>query len=211
MIILQQLSLKTVVQAAVVIYALRWILISISHALRARRMGCKPAFVRPSKIPFGIDILKRYMDMSREQILQNDDLILYEELGRRSTWNQNILGTWFHVTVDPKNVQAMLATQFKDFELGPLRRNLFNPVIGKGIFTTDGKDWYVPNSQRGRPQELILEIGNILEPFFARNLLEAKCPTYSLRNVTFNTFSIGSQFNPIPGRTPSIWLPCFSI
>jgi hypothetical protein len=83
-------------------------------------MGCKPAFIRPSKLPFGIDILKRYIDTTREQILQNDELLLYQELGLRPTWNQNILGNWHHVTADPKNVQAML--------------------------TTDGKEWYVANS-----------------------------------------------------------------
>ncbi|KAJ5090478.1 hypothetical protein N7532_009162 [Penicillium argentinense] len=142
MIIFQQLTLSTALPAIVVIYSLHWVLMSILHNQRARRMGCKPAFIRPSKLPFGIDILKRYIDMMREQILQNDELVLYEELGRHPTWNQNILGTWHHVTADPKNVQAMLATQFKDFELGPSRRNLFGPVIGKGIFTTDGKEWF---------------------------------------------------------------------
>lgn len=143
MISLQQLSFSTALEAVVLIYVVRWVLISLMHGQRARRMGCKPAFVRPSKLPLGIDIVKRYMDTMEEQILQNDDLVLYEELGRRPTWNQNLLGTWHHMTTDPKNVQAMLATQFKDFELGPFRRNMFNPVIGKGIFTTDGTDWYV--------------------------------------------------------------------
>lgn len=74
--------------------------------------------------------------------MQNDDLVLYNELGCRPTWKQNILGNWHHVTADPKNIQAILATQFKDFELGPFRRNLFGPVIGNGIFTSDGKEWY---------------------------------------------------------------------
>lgn len=146
MIRLQQLSFSTASLAVVGVLVLQWILTLILHSHRSRRMGCKPAFVRPSRLPFGIDILKRYADMTRKQILQNDDLVLYEELGRHATWNQNILGTWHHVTVDPKNVQAMLATQFKDFELGPLRRNLFGPIIGKGIFTTDGKEWYVIDS-----------------------------------------------------------------
>jgi hypothetical protein len=140
-------------------------------------MGCKPAFVRPSKLPFGIDILKRYIDTTREQILQNDEVVLYEELGRHPTWNQNILGTWHHVTVDPKNVQAMLATQFKDFDLGPSRRNLFGPVIGKGIFTTDGKEWYAADSNAGITYALILNVGNILAPYFVHNSLEVKSPT----------------------------------
>ena len=56
-------------------------------------MGCKPAFVTPSRLLLGIDILKRYMDTMEEQVLENDDLVLYEELGRWPTWNQNLPGT----------------------------------------------------------------------------------------------------------------------
>lgn len=72
---------------------------------------------------------------------QNDDLAIFEELGYRTTWHQQILGNWHHVTVDPKNIQALLATQFKDFELGPIRRGSFAPLTGDGIFTLDGKPW----------------------------------------------------------------------
>lgn len=148
MAIANRLSFSTVLAAVVVFFSLRWLLVSILHKQRARRLGCKPAFIRTSKLPFGIDILRRYIKATREQILQNDELVLYEELGRHPTWNQNILGNWHHVTADPKNVQAILATKFKDFELGPFRRNLFGPVIGKGIFTTDGQEWYAPSLLR---------------------------------------------------------------
>ncbi|PKX99701.1 putative cytochrome P450 family protein [Aspergillus campestris IBT 28561] len=43
------------------------------------------------------------------------------------------------ITCDPKNVQAMLATQFQDFELGSARRISLHPLLGNGIFTTDGE------------------------------------------------------------------------
>ena len=74
--------------------------------------------------------------------MQNDDFVIYEEIGCRSTWLQNVLGEFYHVTADPENIKAMLATQFGDFELGPLRRDQLGPLIGHGIFTSDGKDWY---------------------------------------------------------------------
>ncbi|KAH8783173.1 cytochrome P450 [Diaporthe sp. PMI_573] len=42
-------------------------------------------------------------------------------------------------TIDPVNIQAILATQFQDFELGQqLNRRL---LLGKCIFTTDGPFW----------------------------------------------------------------------
>lgn len=126
-----------------VAYILRSLWLEVLHAGRARQLGCKPAFVRPSRLPLGIDIMLRYMRSTKEQIQQSDDLNLYDELGQRATWHQNILGSWHYVTTDPKNVQAILATQFSDFELGPIRSGVFAPFIGKGIFTSDGKEWYV--------------------------------------------------------------------
>ena len=39
------------------------------------------------------------------------------------------------LTVDPKNVQAVLGAKFKDFLLGEPRRNAFYPLLGNGIFT----------------------------------------------------------------------------
>ncbi|QIW94585.1 hypothetical protein AMS68_000103 [Peltaster fructicola] len=47
----------------------------------------------------------------------------------------------FFVTADPPNIQAMLATQFKDFDTGSLRRLSLGPFLGRSIFTSDGDFW----------------------------------------------------------------------
>jgi hypothetical protein len=130
-----------IVAALTGVYVLHWIYQYIAHARRARSWGCKPAATRPYRYPFAIDILQRYTKADRENNTQNDDLAIYEEMGCRSSWQQQILGNWHHATNDPKNIQAMLATQFKDFELGPIRRGSFAPLTGDGIFTLDGKRW----------------------------------------------------------------------
>ena len=44
-------------------------------------------------------------------------------------------------TVEPANLQAMLATQFKDFEVGERRHDVFRPIIGTSIFSSDGAIW----------------------------------------------------------------------
>jgi len=44
-------------------------------------------------------------------------------------------------TEDPQNIQAILATKFKDFETGELRAKQFGIVLGKSIFTSDGPFW----------------------------------------------------------------------
>ncbi|CAN6672820.1 hypothetical protein TRVA0_047S00452 [Trichomonascus vanleenenianus] len=44
------------------------------------------------------------------------------------------------VTVDPENMKALLATQFKDFDLGD-RHPQLKPLLGDGIFTLSGNGW----------------------------------------------------------------------
>lgn len=44
-------------------------------------------------------------------------------------------------TVEPKNVQTILALKFKDFELGTNRIKSMRPLLGYGIFCTDGSQW----------------------------------------------------------------------
>ncbi|KAG2019378.1 hypothetical protein GB937_005292 [Aspergillus fischeri] len=44
-------------------------------------------------------------------------------------------------TVEPKNVQTVLALKFKDFELGEYRNRAVRPLLGYGIFSTDGSVW----------------------------------------------------------------------
>lgn len=114
-----------------------------AHASRAKKLGCQPAIERPHRLPLGIDIIQRTAKAINNHVSQSDDVLVYEELGKPATWRQNMFGTKVLVTVDPANIQAMLATKFKDFELGHTRRGSYAPFIGDGIFTSDGKFWYV--------------------------------------------------------------------
>lgn len=42
-------------------------------------------------------------------------------------------GAWSFFTVDPTNIQAILATQFHDFGLGQTRIASFDSLLGSGI------------------------------------------------------------------------------
>jgi hypothetical protein len=112
------------------------------HARKARELGCQPAWERPHRLPLGIDLVREVMQADKDQVVPPYFLNLYQQLGK-PTWLQNFLGTKVYVTADPKNIQAVLATQFNDFEIGEMRRKNFFPLFGNGIFTTDGKAWYV--------------------------------------------------------------------
>jgi hypothetical protein len=126
-----------------VYYTISSILASRYHARRAAELGCKPAFQRPYKWPLGIDMAREIMQADKQEIVPNFlfDQVYEKDVQKHTTWEQNFLGTPNFVTVDPKNIQALLATQFNDFVLGHTRRNNFFPLLGNGIFTSDGKSW----------------------------------------------------------------------
>ena len=106
----------------------------------AQRLGCKPPPLIPARLPFGIDhvieALKatsawRYPDMLSERVAMQNAF----------TYQYNMIGNEQIHTVEPKNIQALLATQFSDFSLGKIRRGIMFPLLGNGIFTQDGRDW----------------------------------------------------------------------
>ena len=110
------------------------------HARQAIALGCRRPFQRPYKYPFGVDLALRLMKADKENVVPDEIELIFNELGHE-TFEQNFLGTLNFVTIDPKNIQALLATQFNDFEIGEARRGTFFPMLGNGIFTSDGKNW----------------------------------------------------------------------
>lgn len=52
--------------------------------------------------------------------------------------------SFYHSTIytsSPQNMQAILATKFHDYELGPSRTENMFELLGHGIFTADGEAW----------------------------------------------------------------------
>ena len=115
-------------------------LTSRRHAQQAAELGCKPAKWRPYNWPLGTDMIWRLIKADKAQVVPDELVAIAEELVA-PTWEQKLLGDRSIVTIDPKNIQAVLATQFNDFALGELRRGNFFPLLGNGIFTADGKNW----------------------------------------------------------------------
>ncbi|KAG9731232.1 cytochrome P450, partial [Aureobasidium melanogenum] len=85
----------------------------------------------------------------------------------------SILGNEAHFTSDPKNIQALLATQFKDFGLGSARIGNFGPLMGDGIFASDGKRWEHSRALL-RPQFARDNISDLeLEEVHVQNMMKA--------------------------------------
>ena len=57
-----------------------------------------------------------------------------------TTLEQVFLGTKAFGTIEPRNLEAILSTNFHDYSMGPRRKVMF-PFFGDGIFTQEGAAW----------------------------------------------------------------------
>lgn len=110
------------------------------HAAKALSLKCQDPPLQKNSLPFGIDALLRALDADKNKQFPAD-VVKRSKENNAITYKYSILGVEQFVTHDEKNIQAILATQFEDFDLGPLRRGNFFPLLGNGIFTEDGKQW----------------------------------------------------------------------
>lgn len=109
---------------------------------KAVQLGCKPAFKVPAWDPiFGIDFLIRGLNALRNRNLLDRYHTIYEDYG--TTVNMKVLMMPEIQTIDPDNVQTVLSSGFADFGLGPRRQHFLGPLVGHGIFTTEGPAWKV--------------------------------------------------------------------
>lgn len=104
----------------------------------ARRLGCQPPPKFPTKLPFGIDIVRGIVRANKEMRgLEHIRAVMGSTLSKsfQIGFVKGIL------TADEENIQAILAKQFDNFELGGIRRDIMFPLLGDGIFTQDGLEW----------------------------------------------------------------------
>jgi hypothetical protein len=112
---------------------------SISTARFIEKHGCKPE----PKVPqlerlIGFDLYCIQMKALKEKHALRVNCDRYEDNG--ITWSVTMMGKTFYNTVDPENLKSILATNFNDFGIGE-RIPAFGPLLGRGIFTSDGAAW----------------------------------------------------------------------
>ena len=112
----------------------------------AREHSCEDA---PSLYTSYFTVLQRLWRLinyrrSGEDIL---DDILSPDFDRQPTFASiGFTGTSIVGTIDPANIQALLATQFNDFDTGERRYKAVAPVLGRSIFSSDGMSNSARNS-----------------------------------------------------------------
>jgi cytochrome P450 len=90
--------------------------------------------------PHGLVEFYRFMKWARQGKHVEYAVSRWDTLGVK-TYIMRLFGEEIVFTIEPRNIQAVLATKFKDFSLGDLRKEAFHTLLGDGIFTLDGKGW----------------------------------------------------------------------
>lgn len=116
--------------------------------LQARRRklllthGCEAPTRYPHIVPiFGFDLLSILAKAVRQHTYLKTTQALLQKFG--NTVEYCILGQTAVVTVDPENIKAVIAKNFRDYSLGKKRKAEFQPFFGNGIFNSDGPIWEV--------------------------------------------------------------------
>lgn len=134
-------SLKFLALALAAFYITTKLFTSLYRSYRNRRFakahGCLPPPNAPSPL-FGFLTWYRLMQSAKEHKHVDYILTRYDS---GTTWQGRLAGARAIGTIEPENIKAILATSFKDFELGPRRHASFFPLLGDGIFTLDGEEW----------------------------------------------------------------------
>ncbi|TDZ23240.1 Cytochrome P450 monooxygenase alt2 [Colletotrichum orbiculare MAFF 240422] len=114
--------------------------LSIAH--RSHQLRCLPPPLEPSRLPLGIDTVLASLRADREQRTPDHVAARFNRLDSSShTFRLSLLGTTNLVTADPRNIQALLATQFAHFGMGAARSTNLRTVLGRSIFAADGDAW----------------------------------------------------------------------
>jgi cytochrome P450 len=105
----------------------------------ARAHGCQPVANSHSKDPFlGLDALPGLVRNLRQRRLLDSSCELFRRYG--NTWTDQELNRYAIVTIEPENIKSVLSPRFDDYIIG-YRLQAFRPLLGQGIFDTDGHTW----------------------------------------------------------------------
>ena len=138
----------------------QWIATYSQRASFIRKNGCKPPKKYPLRDPIlGLDVFLENVKLSNNGGYLARARERFNELEAK-TFSIIMLGRTITHTCEPDNVKAILATNFKDFDMPPTRKAALNPIFGHGIFTTDGPEWEASRALL-RPSFTRSQVGDI--------------------------------------------------
>ncbi|KAH9902062.1 hypothetical protein F4778DRAFT_781308 [Xylariomycetidae sp. FL2044] len=106
-----------------------------------RKHGCQLPPELPRRWPLGIDRIKELWESNAEgRLLAFLCSITKDYEPGNNLYQFLLVGPRAFHTLHPKNVEALLSTDFKDYGFR-CRADVFAPLLGTGIFTQEGAAW----------------------------------------------------------------------
>lgn len=107
---------------------------------KALERGCEeiPSYPHPAWDPLGLKMVLWFHQTRIDQKLppaciEAFDRVSSHEHRKVDTLMVHAVGSSRLWTSDPKNIEALQSSQFKDFELSPVRCGNFEPLLGRGV------------------------------------------------------------------------------
>ncbi len=108
----------------------------------AARRNCEPCPVLPKKDLLGIT---RFRESIRATRAERGPKYIVEEMDAMGknvhTVQVRVLDYTLNVTRDPENAKACFSSQSQDFDIGVHRTQSWKPLLGVGVFTSQGDAW----------------------------------------------------------------------
>lgn len=109
------------------------------HAESVRR-GCRPCPTLPKKDILGISRFRESIRATRAERGPKYVVESMDAMGKHiHTVEVRVLDYDLNVTRDPENVKACFSSQAQDFDIGLHRTQSWKPLLGTGIFTSQGE------------------------------------------------------------------------
>jgi cytochrome P450 len=136
--------LKTLASTLAVVFLLRVIFLRVYSRLElakiSRSQNCAAPPRIPSRDPFlGIDTVLNNFRALKNNVRIKQVVSQHQKYG--TTFESFAFGRRVISTIDPRNIQAVLSTQHERFGVGPVREGAVEPMLGKGIISSDGETW----------------------------------------------------------------------
>ncbi|KAM7183302.1 cytochrome P450 52A13 [Rhypophila sp. PSN 637] len=135
------LAILSLLSVVVLHRILRAILDYHADANYGRRHGCQLPPELSKRWPLGVDrIVDLWKSNADGHLLAFLCSIAKDYEPRNNLCQYLLVGPRAYHVLHPKNVEALLSTNFKDYGFG-CRPDVFAPLLGKGIFTQEGAAW----------------------------------------------------------------------
>lgn len=160
-------SLPTTAKAGLglaVVYLLYILITSIALWSRRRAFKREKGVLEARKHaqlePFwGLDLFIENLRALKQHRLLELSHSRFEEMGV-NTYQLVVMGRHAHATREPENLKVIQAMEFKKWSLGTGRKVNFRPLLGIGIFTTDGPEWQHSRDML-RPNFVRSQVGDV--------------------------------------------------